>query len=144
MRILFSRSRLGARWFGVVLVGWLGLLSRTTDAQSIVTVEPEDVGLSGQQLQAVPEAVGQLVANRKGAGAVVLVARHGKVAFLDAQGFRDVASESPMQTDTLFRIYSMTKPVTSVAVLMLMEQGKLDLDDPIGQYLPELDHLEVH
>ena len=71
-------------------------------------------------------------------GAVALVARHGKVAFHQAFGVRDPDSGAPMQSDSIFRIYSMTKPLVSVAVMMLWEEGRLLLGDPISQYLPEL------
>src|ERR1700693_284572 len=71
-------------------------------------------------------------------GAVVMIARHGKVVYYEAFGVRDPATGAPMQKDSIFRIYSMTKPITGVAVLMLMEEGKLRLSDPISKYLPAL------
>jgi len=74
-------------------------------------------------------------------GAVALIARDGKVVAVQARGNRDLARSRPMTEDAIFRIYSMTKPVTSVAVLQLMEQGKLGLDDPVSRYLPEFAHM---
>jgi CubicO group peptidase (beta-lactamase class C family) len=71
-------------------------------------------------------------------GAVVMIARNGKVVYQEAFGVRDPATGAPMQKDTIFRMYSMTKPITGVAVLMLMEEGKLRLTDPISKYLPAL------
>src|ERR1700749_4095329 len=70
-------------------------------------------------------------------GAVAAIARNGKVAYLRATGFRDLAKTSPLQSDSIFWIASMSKPVTSVAALMLVEEGKLDLAAPVAQYLPE-------
>ena len=71
-------------------------------------------------------------------GAVVMIARNGKVVYQEAFGVRDPATGAPMQKDTIFRMYSMTKPVTGVAVLMLMEEGKIRLTDPVSKYLPAL------
>jgi CubicO group peptidase (beta-lactamase class C family) len=76
-------------------------------------------------------------------GAVVLVARRGKIAYFESFGMRDKAAGTPMQKDTIFRIYSMTKPITSVAVLMLLEEGQISLRDPISKYIPELGDLQV-
>lgn len=82
-------------------------------------------------------------ASKRIPGAVVMIARNGKVVYDEAFGLRDPASSAPMRTDSIFRIYSMTKPVTGVAVLMLMEQGKIRLSDPVSQYLPALKHMQV-
>src|SRR3954451_3725329 len=71
-------------------------------------------------------------------GAVVMIARHGTVIYNEAFGLGDPATKAPMRTDSIFRIYSMTKPVTGVAVLMLLEQGRIHLSDPVSKYLPAL------
>src|SRR6202008_2907242 len=76
-------------------------------------------------------------------GAVALVARHGKVAYHQGFGRLDPASDKPMTADAIFRIYSMTKPIVSVAVMMLWEEGRLLLSDPIGQYIPAFNDTEV-
>jgi CubicO group peptidase (beta-lactamase class C family) len=76
-------------------------------------------------------------------GAVVMIARNGTVVYDEAFGLRDPATGAPMRTDSIFRIYSMTKPVTGVAVLMLMEEGKIRLSDPVSRYLPALSHMQV-
>src|SRR3954447_6705282 len=76
-------------------------------------------------------------------GAVVMIARHGKVVYQEAFGVRDPATGAPMQKDSIFRMYSMTKPVTGVAVLMLVEEGKIRLTDPISKYLPALKNPKV-
>src|SRR6202021_2040276 len=76
-------------------------------------------------------------------GAVALVARRGRLGFFDSFGQRDAASGAPMRTDAIFRIYSMTKPITSVAAMMLWEEGRFLLSDPVAKYLPELSDLAV-
>src|SRR5262249_45958724 len=72
------------------------------------------------------------------------VARHGKLAYLDSAGLMDIEHEAPMRTDAVFRIYSMTKPITTVAVLQLVERGKLKLDDPVSKYIPPFAHVRVY
>ncbi len=94
------------------------------------------VGISGERLKEMTAAYQAGVDKAEIAGAVVLVARKGQVAYFEAVGFRDPETRAPMQRDAIFRIASMTKPVTTVAALMLMEQGKLGLDDPVSRYLP--------
>lgn len=95
-------------------------------------------------LPSVQAAVQQLIDLQAVAGAVVLVAQHGDIVHFQAQGLQEVETQTPMQLDTLFRLYSMTKPITSVATLMLMERGLVGLDDPIGEHLPELANLQVY
>ena len=92
----------------------------------------------------VSGTVQTMIQEQKIAGAVVLVQHQGKILHAEAQGHRDVESQSPMALDTLFRIYSMTKPITSVAVLMLVEEGRIDLDAPVELYLEELAGLRVY
>jgi CubicO group peptidase (beta-lactamase class C family) len=100
--------------------------------------KPEDVGLSSAALDRLSAALQQRVASGHLPGAVALVARHGKVGWFEAFGRQDPASGAPMKTDSLFRIYSMTKPLVSVGVMMLWEEGRLTLSDPIEKYLPAL------
>jgi CubicO group peptidase (beta-lactamase class C family) len=100
--------------------------------------KPEDVGLSSVALSRLSAALQDRVARGHLPGAVALVARHGKVAFQEAFGVRDPASGAPMEMDSIFRIYSMTKPIVSVGVMMLWEEGRLLLSDPIEKYLPAL------
>src|SRR4030095_14063717 len=76
-------------------------------------------------------------------GAILLVARHGKIAAFDTVGVRDPASKAPMTRDAIFRIYSMSKPITSVATMVLFEEGKLALSDPVGKYIPQLGTVKV-
>ena len=95
------------------------------------------------RIATVSEAVAKMVENKEISGAVVLVSDNGSIVHFDAQGFRDVDEALPMQKDTIFRIYSMTKPVTTVAAMMLVEEGKLALDEPVETYLPELKGIKV-
>jgi CubicO group peptidase (beta-lactamase class C family) len=101
------------------------------------TVAPESVGLAPDALRRLSAALQSRVDSGHIPGAVALVARHGKVAFHQAFGVRDPEDGGPMQTDAIFRIYSMTKPIVSVAAMMLWEEGRLLLNDPIGRHLPE-------
>ncbi|AUX44525.1 serine hydrolase [Sorangium cellulosum] len=85
----------------------------------------------------------RLVAEKKVAGAVAMVSQEGKVLYLDATGMQDVQAAKPMSTETIFRICSMTKPITSVAVMMLVEEGKIALSDPLSKFIPEFKRVEV-
>ena len=88
-------------------------------------------------------AIKEAVDKRQTAGVVTLVARRGKVVAFDATGLMDIDAGKPMQTDTIFRIYSMSKPITTVAAAILWEEGRFQLDDPVSKYLPEFKHLQV-
>ena len=107
------------------------------------TVQPESVGLSPTRLERVTQLMQRHIDAGTFAGSVALVARNGRVALLTAQGVMDVDSRTPMRTDTLFRIMSMTKPVVAVSILMLVEEGKVRLTDPIGKFIPALERLTV-
>jgi CubicO group peptidase (beta-lactamase class C family) len=132
-----------------VLAGLVSMLTITSgasiaDAEGLSAVgKPEDVGLSSQRLQRVSEAFNADVRQGKIPGAVVLVARKGKIAYFEAFGLQDPEQGTPMRRDSIFRIASMTKPVVATAALMLMEEGKLALIDPVSRYLPELKDLKV-
>jgi CubicO group peptidase (beta-lactamase class C family) len=104
---------------------------------------PEDVGLSSAGLMRLGGVMRGEVERGRVPGAVALIARRGQLAYFETFGKRDPASAEPMQRDTLFRIYSMTKPIVSVAIMMLWEEGRFLLSDPIGKFLPELGSLKV-
>jgi CubicO group peptidase (beta-lactamase class C family) len=104
---------------------------------------PESAGMSGERLQAATALLRQFVADRKIAGAVAAVARHGKIVYLEPVGLQSLESRAPMTEASLFRVYSMTKAVTAVAVMMLVEEGKLRLTDPASKYLPEFQKVLV-
>jgi len=99
-------------------------------------VEPESVGMSGERLRRIPRVMQGYVDRGEAAGIVTLVARRGAIAHLAAVGCRDVERGEPMSDEAICRIYSMTKPVTTVAALMLYEEGAFQLDDPLADYIP--------
>ena len=120
------------------------LLSHSIFAAEIPHADPAEVGMSAERLEKIQPAMQALVDSGKFAGILTLVARKGKIAHLETVGFRDLASSKPLTEDALFRIYSMTKPVTSVAIMMLYEEGKLDLDDPVSEFIPEFAETNVY
>jgi CubicO group peptidase (beta-lactamase class C family) len=107
------------------------------------TATPQSVGLSTERLQRVHELVERTIAAGDIAGAVTLVARNGQVAYLEAQGVMDLQSKRPMRPDSMFRLASMSKPVAAVAILMLAEEGKVRLNDPVSRFIPAYANLEV-
>jgi CubicO group peptidase (beta-lactamase class C family) len=109
----------------------------------IRTTNPKRVGMSEARLERIEPAMQAFVDEQKLAGTLTLVARKGKVVHLEGVGFRDREAKTPMTEDTIFRIYSMTKPITTVAALTLWEQGQFQMDDPVSKYLPELANLKV-
>ena len=121
----------------------LVLIASPLSAQRLNLAAPEEVGLSSEHLQRIGEVFEDYAEESRIAGAVGRVLRHGKLAYVDAWGMRDLAVGDPMDADDILRIASMTKPITSVAVMMLYEEGRFFLTDPIGRYLPELAGLEA-
>jgi CubicO group peptidase (beta-lactamase class C family) len=112
-------------------------------SEQLNTVKPENVGLSSDRLSRIDNAMQRHVDDKIIPGAVILIARHGKIAHLSAVGMQDVESKKPMKTDSIFRLHSMTKPLTSVALLMLYEEGRFQLDDPAEMYIPAFKDLKV-
>jgi len=100
-------------------------------------VKPESVGLSEERLARIHEAMQRHIDARDISGAVTLVARRGQIAWFHSQGLMDIDGNKPMQKDATFRVFSMSKPVTGVAILMLLEEGKVRLTDPVSKFLPE-------
>jgi CubicO group peptidase (beta-lactamase class C family) len=123
---------------GLVLIAGLAAGAAPTPRAT-----PDAVGLSAERLQNATAVLRQAVVDHKIAGAVALVARHGKIAYLEPVGLQDVAMRTPMSERTIFRIYSQTKAVTAVAVMMLQEAGKLRLTDPVSRHLPEFKNVMV-
>lgn len=107
------------------------------------TARPEAVGLSTERLQRVNQMVERYMAAGDITGAVTLVARNGRIVHLQAQGVTDAASKKPMQKDTIFRIASMSKPVAGTAILMLVEEGKVRLTDPVSKFIPSFKDVKV-
>jgi CubicO group peptidase (beta-lactamase class C family) len=127
---------------GVALVV-AGSTERFTTHAAVTMVPPESVGFSASGLKAFESAMHALVDERQLAGITTLVARHGKVVQFDAYGYQDLDAKTPLAKDTIFRIASMTKPVTGVAMMMLFEEGKWKLDDPVAKFIPEFKDLKV-
>jgi CubicO group peptidase (beta-lactamase class C family) len=126
------------------LVVLLAIVRSYVRGDELPTAKPADVGLDAKKLAEVDAAVTKLVEQEQIAGAVVAVLRKGRVAHLAAFGQSDRERKLPMRTDTIFRIYSMSKPITSVAAMMLVEEGKLELDAPVSKYLPDLAGVKVY
>ena len=107
------------------------------------TAKPEEVGLSSERLARINQMIERRIAAGDLAGAVTIVARKGKVVHHSAQGMMDLDSKKPMASSSMFRIASMTKPVIGVAVMMLVEEGKLHLNDPVSRYIPQFKDMKV-
>jgi CubicO group peptidase (beta-lactamase class C family) len=112
-------------------------------ASPLALTTPEDIGLSTAGFKRLGAVMRGEVERNRVPGAVALVARRGQLAYFESFGRRDPASGAPMQNDSIFRIYSMTKPIVSVAAMMLLEEGRFLLNDPVGKYLPELADMKV-
>ena len=108
------------------------------------TASAESEGMSAERLARLSAGMKELVDSGRLAGVVTMVSRHGKVVEFDAAGKRDIAANAPMQKDSIFRIYSMSKPITGVAMMMLFEEGKWQLNDPVAKYIPEFAKLKVY
>ncbi len=119
------------------------LLTLPATAQDLPVAKPEEVGVSSTKVEELSTFMQSLVDEGKIAGGVTLMARHGKVIHLRAVGMADREEKKPMTTDAIFRLASMTKPITSLAIMMLYEQGKLGLDDPLSKYIPEFQNPQV-
>ena len=106
--------------------------------------KPAEVGLFAKALAEIDQTVQGLVDRTNIAGAITVIARHGKIAYSGTAGFRDRERQLPMTDDTIFRIYSMSKPITGVALMTLFDQGRFKLNDPVCRYLPEFKSQKVH
>src|SRR6267142_5760791 len=119
------------------------LLSINLFAQTFTAGRPEDAGMSSERLARIDNMVNEYVAKKAIPGAVVFIARNGKVVYHKAYGVSDIEKQTPLKKDDIFRIASQTKAITSTAVLMLYEEGKLLLDDPLSKYIPEFKNPKV-
>jgi len=127
----------------VLLAGCMSGAPRQEAAQPLPLAKPEELGLSSAGLAKIGDWMRAEVAAKKMPGAVVMVVRGGKLAYVEAVGQRDPSLAAPMQVDDIFRIYSMTKPLTSVAAMMLVEQGRLNLDAPVAHFIPAFAGVKV-
>ena len=115
----------------------------TAQAQALPTAKPESVGMSTERLNRVGEWMRNEVAQRRIPGATVMVVRGGKAVYVETVGQRGPDNAAPMKSDDIFRIYSMTKPIVSVAAMMLVEEGKLLLEAPVARYIPSFANVKV-
>jgi CubicO group peptidase (beta-lactamase class C family) len=127
----------------LVAVAAASEIARAQRATAMPRSTPEAAGMSSDRLQAVTALLNQYVADRRITGAVGGVVRRGKVVYLQPVGLQNLDSKAPMTDASLFRVYSMTKAVTAVAVMMLVEEAKLRLADPVSKYLPEFRNVRV-
>ena len=126
-----------------VYISFLLLLTVSVFGDGLPMVEPEAVGLSTERLSRIDKVMEAHVAQQKIAGGVTLLARHGKIAHLGTYGMMDVEAGKPMTPDTIFRIASMTKPITSVAVMILYEEGHFRLHEPVSKFIPAFKEMHV-
>lgn len=136
-----SRMAKICRTYFVVVA--LALAAANIIAQGLPTARPEDEGFSSERLAYIDKFYSEKIDHGDLAGIVTLVSRHGKIVHFSALGYADIEKHTRMQKDTIFRQYSMTKPITSTALMTLYEEGRFQLDDPISKYLPEFANLRV-
>ena len=135
---------MSAKRIAVALVSIIALWTAAAAwAQGLPSAAPESVGMSAQRLARIGEAFKKEIDQGKLPGAVFLVARKGKLVYSEAIGFQDKEAGKPIAKDSIFRIYSMTKPLVSVAAMMLVEDGRIQLTDPVSKYLPAMKSMNV-
>jgi len=132
------------RLLAIASLAALSVSSAMAAVHDLPTASAESEGMSAERLARLSAGMKELVDNGRLAGVVTMVSRHGKVVEFDATGKRDIAANAPMQKDSIFRIYSMSKPITGVAMMMLFEEGKWQLNDPVAKYIPEFAKLKVY
>src|SRR5262245_20526613 len=119
------------------------VLAVALTAASLPADKPETVGLSSERLQRINQMIQGYIERSEITGATTMVSRRGKIAHFEAQGLMDLEKKTPMRKDAIFRIASMSKPITAVAILILMEEGKLRLTDPVSRFIPEFKDTRV-
>ena len=134
-------TRLVSRLSSVVLL--VSLLAVAPTAAQVPAGAPDDVGLSAKRLERIGGMIQRAIDTKQISGAVTVVARRGRIAHFEAHGLMDIEANAPMRKDTIFPIASMTKPVTAVAILMLVEEGKIRLADPVSRFVPEFKDTKV-
>jgi CubicO group peptidase (beta-lactamase class C family) len=127
----------------LITISMLSLTAHAADRDPLPRGKPEDVGMSSGRLAEIRKVLNADIAAGRLPGAVLAIARRGKLVYFEAFGFRDKGAGVPMTTDTIFNVASMTKPMTTVAALTLYEKGKLSIGDPVAMYLPKLGDLRV-
>lgn len=128
--------RIDGRWVLLVLVACL-VPAAFAESLDLPTAKPEDVGMSGDRLARFTPVMQGYIDRKLVPGVITAVVRRGKLVHLEVQGAMDAESGVPMREDAIFRIASMTKPITSVALMMLWEESRFHLSDPVSKFLPE-------
>jgi CubicO group peptidase (beta-lactamase class C family) len=118
--------------------------TQAASSREIPSVAPAKEGFSAERLSRLDAKMHAYVDTGDTAGVITLIARHGRIVHFDVYGKADIEAGTPLRADSLFRMYSMTKPITSVALLMLYEEGRFQLDDPLSKYFPELKDVQVY
>jgi CubicO group peptidase (beta-lactamase class C family) len=121
----------------------LVMLALSLTAATVPSGRPEDVGVSSERLRRIGELVQRYIDSHQISGAVTMVGRKGRIAHFEAHGLMDIESKTAMRKDAIFRMASMSKPVTGVAILILMEEGKVRLSDPVSRFIPEFKNTKV-
>lgn len=127
----------------LALVVFFSLITLASPAQTFTTGKPEDAGMSTARLSKIDKLIDEHMRNKWIPGAVVFIARNGKIVYHKAYGYADVENKTALKKDNIFRIASQSKAITSLAVMMLWEDGKFGLDDPISRYIPEFKNPKV-
>ena len=114
-----------------------------SSARDLAVAKPEDVGMSSERLTRLSKAMQKVIDDGQLAGITTMIARHGKIVHFETFGNQNLEAKTPMAKDSIFRIYSMSKPITGVALMMLYEEGKFRLSDPVEKYIPEWKDMKV-
>src|SRR3954454_24619778 len=136
-------SRLGRGIAAFLLVAAIGIAAARAEMPVPFAAAPEEVGLSSERLARIASVTEEHIKSGILPGAVMLVARRGKIAWFKTLGFRDREHDTPMRPDAIFRLYSMTKPIVTVAAMTLVEEGRMQITDPVEMYPPEMGKMKV-
>ena len=131
------------RFRGLAVAANIGPRTSGAFAEGPVVAKPEEAGFSSAGLARIDAYIKNEIATNKIPGAIMMIQRQGKTAYFSSSGVRDPGTKEPMTPDTIFRIYSMSKPITTVAAMMLVEEGKLQLDEPLSKYIPAFANVKV-
>jgi CubicO group peptidase (beta-lactamase class C family) len=136
-------TRAASMAVGIMTAGIMCMSSMAQAADPLPRAKPEEVGMSSERLALIGKAVNAEIAREQLPGAVLAIARRGKLVYFETFGYRDKAAGAPMTTDAIFSIASMTKPMVAVGALQLYEQGKLLMDEPVAKYFPKFANMRV-